>query len=115
MSTGELLSMLSFGADRILANDAGEAPSDADLDIILDRSKDAANAALEAEQRQAQLHREQREGSAGGGGGSSRRGSASDGEQQQREGSAGAGSSKGPAAAAAAGADEATAGHTILK
>ena len=37
MSTGELLSMLSFGADRILANDAGEAPSDADLDTILDR------------------------------------------------------------------------------
>jgi hypothetical protein len=37
MSTGELLSMLSFGADRILANDAGEAPSDADLDKILER------------------------------------------------------------------------------
>lgn len=50
LSTGELLSMLSFGADRILANQAGAAPSDADLDKILDRSKDAAAAALAREQ-----------------------------------------------------------------
>jgi hypothetical protein len=48
LNTSELLSMLSFGADRILANQAGEPPSDADLERILDRSQDAAQKAAAA-------------------------------------------------------------------
>lgn len=42
LNTAELLSMLSFGADRILANEGGQPPSDAELDSILDRSKHTA-------------------------------------------------------------------------
>jgi hypothetical protein len=48
LNTSELLSMLSFGADRILANQAGQPPSDADLERILDRSTDAAQKAAAA-------------------------------------------------------------------
>lgn len=48
LNTSELLSMLSFGADRILSNQAGEPPSDADLERILDRSQDAAQKAAAA-------------------------------------------------------------------
>ncbi|KAF6256395.1 hypothetical protein COO60DRAFT_109607 [Scenedesmus sp. NREL 46B-D3] len=48
LNTSELLSMLSFGADRILANQAGQPPSDADLERILDRSQDAAQKAAAA-------------------------------------------------------------------
>jgi hypothetical protein len=38
MTTGELLAMLTFGADRILSNEKGRPPTDADLNLILDRS-----------------------------------------------------------------------------
>jgi hypothetical protein len=48
LNTSELLSMLSFGADRILSNQAGQPPSDADLERILDRSQDAAQKAAAA-------------------------------------------------------------------
>lgn len=38
LTKGELLSMLRFGADRIFKNEKGAAPSDAELDAIIDRS-----------------------------------------------------------------------------
>ncbi len=34
----ELMAMLKFGADRIFKNDVGRMPSDAELDVLLDRS-----------------------------------------------------------------------------
>ena len=48
MSSKELLSMLSFGADRIFAKEAGERPTDAELDAIIDRSNTKAAAAAAA-------------------------------------------------------------------
>ena len=38
MSKGEMLAMLKFGADRIFANEEGEAPTDQELAAIIDRS-----------------------------------------------------------------------------
>lgn len=38
MSKVEMLSMLRFGADRIFANEEGEAPTDQELSAIIDRS-----------------------------------------------------------------------------
>lgn len=38
MSKTEMLSMLKFGADRIFANEEGEAPTDQELAAIIDRS-----------------------------------------------------------------------------
>lgn len=38
MSKVEMLSMLRFGADRIFANEEGEAPTDQELAAIIDRS-----------------------------------------------------------------------------
>ncbi len=45
MSKGEVLSMLKYGADRIFKNDSGRAPSDAELDAIIDRSNMLASSA----------------------------------------------------------------------
>jgi hypothetical protein len=45
MSSKELLSTLSFGADRIFAKEAGEKPTDEELDAIIDRSNEKAAAA----------------------------------------------------------------------
>ncbi|KAK9807695.1 hypothetical protein WJX72_006345 [[Myrmecia] bisecta] len=42
LSKGELLSMLRFGADRIFKNSEGAAPTDAELDHIIDRSASLA-------------------------------------------------------------------------
>lgn len=38
LSKAELLSILSYGADRIFASSAGHGPTDEDLDQIIDRS-----------------------------------------------------------------------------
>ncbi|KAI8470648.1 MAG: P-loop containing nucleoside triphosphate hydrolase protein [Monoraphidium minutum] len=38
LTKGELLGMLSFGADRIFANDSDQGPTDGELDSIIDRS-----------------------------------------------------------------------------
>ncbi|GLC46024.1 hypothetical protein PLESTB_001026800 [Pleodorina starrii] len=44
LTTGEVLSMLRFGADRIFQNEEGAMPSDAELDAIMDRSRMVADA-----------------------------------------------------------------------
>ncbi len=44
LNRGEMLSMIKFGADRIFKAAEGEAPSDQDLEAILDRSNAAGQA-----------------------------------------------------------------------
>ncbi|KAK9859870.1 hypothetical protein WJX84_002821 [Apatococcus fuscideae] len=49
LGRGEMLSMVKFGADRIFKAAEGAAPSDEELESILDRSADVGQAAAKAE------------------------------------------------------------------
>ncbi|KAK9837753.1 hypothetical protein WJX74_004265 [Apatococcus lobatus] len=49
LGSGEMLSMIKFGADRIFKAAEGAAPSDADLEAILDRSTAIGKSAIKTE------------------------------------------------------------------